>query len=72
MLAKWLLTRPRVLFLDEPTRGMDPERKLALARLLRGHAASRGTLVVTHDRVFAAAVADRIVTTAPEREAVRA
>ena len=23
MLAKWLLTNPRVLFLDEPTRGID-------------------------------------------------
>ena len=60
-LAAVLVTEPDLLVLDEPTRGMDPERKLELAALLRAQAGERGTLVVTHDRLFAADVADRVV-----------
>ena len=71
-LAAVLVTAPDVLVLDEPTRGLDPERKLELAALLRSEAAGRATLVVTHDLVFAADVADRVVSTAPAREAVHA
>ncbi len=52
--------------LDEPTRGVDPERKLELAALLRAQAPARATLVVTHDRAFAAAVADRTVSLGAE------
>ena len=66
-LAAVLVTEPDLLVLDEPTRGMDPERKLELAALLRSQAEERATLVVTHDLVFAAEVADRIVRTAPAR-----
>jgi len=50
-----------LLVLDEPTRGVDPERKRDLASLLRHEAGRRATLVVTHDRAFATAVADRVV-----------
>ena len=57
-LASVLVTQPDILVLDEPTRGVDPERKADLAALLRRDAARRATLVVTHDRVFAAQVAD--------------
>lgn len=71
-LAAVLVTEPDLLVLDEPTRGMDPERKLELAVLLRSQAAGRATLVVTHDLVFAADVADRVVTTAQEQEPVHA
>ena len=71
-LATVLVTEPDLLVLDEPTRGIDPERKTELAALLRDAAAGRATLVVTHDRSFAAAVADREVSLAPEREAVLA
>ncbi len=70
-LAAVLVTEPDLLVLDEPTRGVDPERKEELAALLRAQA-ERATLVVTHDVRFAAAVADRIVSLAPEREAVHA
>ena len=60
-LAAVLVTDPGVLVLDEPTRGVDPERKAELAALLRREAGRRATLVVTHDRAFAGEVADRDV-----------
>ena len=60
-LASVLVTEPDLLILDEPTRGVDPERKDELAALLRARARDRATLVVTHDLVFAAEVADRVV-----------
>ncbi len=71
-LATVLVTEPDLLVLDEPTRGIDPERKAELAELLRGQAHARATLVVTHDRAFARQVADRVVSLAPEREALHA
>jgi len=70
-LAAVLATEPELLVLDEPTRGVDPERKQELARLLRAEAPRRGTVVVTHDLVWAAEVADRIVEL-EVREGVRA
>ncbi len=45
--------------LDEPTRGMDRERKAQLAELLDGLDAA--VLVATHDPEFVAAFADRVV-----------
>ena len=71
-LASVLVTEPDLLVLDEPTRGVDPERKLELAALLRSQADDRTTLVVTHDLVFAADLADRVVSLEPLRESVRA
>jgi energy-coupling factor transport system ATP-binding protein len=71
-LACVLATEPDLLVLDEPTRGVDPERKLELAKLLRAQAGRRATLIVTHDLVFAADVADRVVSARSERAAVRA
>jgi energy-coupling factor transport system ATP-binding protein len=62
-----LVAAPDLLVLDEPTRGVDPERKAELAALLRAHAPARATLVVTHDRSFAGAVADREASLAPRR-----
>jgi energy-coupling factor transport system ATP-binding protein len=70
-LAAVLAPEPDLLVLDEPTRGVDPERKHELAALLRANAA-RATLVVTHDRAFARAVADRVVSLAHDREPVHA
>jgi energy-coupling factor transport system ATP-binding protein len=60
-LAAVLAADPDLLVLDEPTRGMDPERKEQLARLVREQSRGRATLVVTHDLLFAGDVADREV-----------
>ena len=35
VLAKWLLTNPKVLFLDEPTRGIDVGAKSEIYQLMR-------------------------------------
>ena len=66
-LASVLVVEPDLLVLDEPTRGVDPDRKSELARLVRDGADRRATLVVTHDEEFAGAVADRTVTLGRER-----
>ncbi len=67
-LATVLVNEPDLLVLDEPTRGVDPERKAELANLLRAQAPRRATLVVTHDVAFAQAVADREVSLGIARE----
>ena len=59
-LAKVMLTKPRLLLLDEPTKGLDAQSKLRLADVLHGLTAQGVTvLMVTHDIEFAACHADR-------------
>ncbi|MGB8004476.1 MAG: ATP-binding cassette domain-containing protein [Gaiellaceae bacterium] len=60
-LASVLVIEPDLLVLDEPTRGVDPERKAHLAELLHTGSDHRATLVVTHDEDFALSVADRTI-----------
>jgi energy-coupling factor transporter ATP-binding protein EcfA2 len=61
--AAAIASRPRVLVLDEPTRGMDAETSDRLVALLRGHAAAgNAALIVTHDRSLALRAADRRLT----------
>ena len=61
-LAKVLATNPKILLLDEPTKGLDAEKKQHLLEILRT-LRSRGVsiLIVTHDVEFAALCADRCV-----------
>ena len=60
-LAKVLLCRPRILLLDEPTKGMDNAFKNAFAALL-GRLKARGVtiLMVSHDVEFCASWADAV------------
>jgi energy-coupling factor transport system ATP-binding protein len=61
-LALVLVSRPRVLLLDEPTRGLDYAAKHVLAGILRGLAVDgHAVLVATHDVEFVAQVADDVV-----------
>ena len=54
-LAAVTVATPDLLVLDEPTRGVDPDRKAALADWLLTYArAGRAVVVATHDRTFPA------------------
>jgi energy-coupling factor transport system ATP-binding protein len=61
-IAVQLTAGPRVLLLDEPTRGLDYTAKLRLAELLATLAAEgHAMLVATHDVEFVARIASRVV-----------
>jgi ribose transport system ATP-binding protein len=62
MLAKWLETRPRVLVVNEPTKGIDVGAKQHIHRELRRCAeAGMAILIVSSDFPELLAVADRIM-----------
>jgi ABC-2 type transport system ATP-binding protein len=49
MIARALVHEPRVIFLDEPTVGLDPQARLALWEILRGlHGEGRTIVMTTH------------------------
>lgn len=60
-LAKLLLADPQLLFLDEPTKGLDPASCADAVRLVRALVDEGRTVVfVTHDLDFALAAADEV------------
>lgn len=63
VLAKWMLTGPKVLLLDEPTRGIDINAKNEIYRLM-DRLASEGMalIVVSSELPEIMAVSDRIIT----------
>lgn len=76
-LAKVLALKPKLLLLDEPTKGLDAASKRNIMRLLRKLSYSGMTIVtVTHDVEFASECADRcalffrgeVVSVAPPEE----
>ena len=61
MIARAVLHRPAVLFLDEPTTGLDPQSRIALHEIVRGLRADGQTiLLITHDMDEADRLADRV------------
>jgi ABC-2 type transport system ATP-binding protein len=57
-----VLHRPRVLVLDEPFRGLDPESSAIMKRLLRSYAAGGAAVIVsTHDLLVAEQLCDDVV-----------
>ena len=59
-LARGLMTNPRVLFLDEPTQGLDPQNRVAIWDYVRGLSREQGLtlLLTTHFMDEAEALAD--------------
>ena len=50
-LTRCLLRKPAILFLDEPTTGIDPEDKYSLLQVMKEVCAGKTVLVVDHDIV---------------------
>jgi ribose transport system ATP-binding protein len=62
VLGKWLLTHPRVLILDEPTRGIDVGARAEIYQLLHKLAdAGAGLLVISSDVDELIGICDRIL-----------
>ena len=62
MLAKWLNTRPKLLILDEPTRGIDVGTKAEVHRMI-GDLAAEGMaiILISSDLPEVLAMSDRIL-----------
>lgn len=59
-LGKVLISEPKILLLDEPTKGVDAYSKIALSKILQEIKSDGVTIItVTHDVEFASIVADR-------------
>jgi rhamnose transport system ATP-binding protein len=62
VIAKWLATNPRVLILDEPTRGVDIGAKVEVHRIINDLAASGlGIVLISSDLPEVLAMSDRIL-----------
>ena len=61
LVARAIMHRPQVLFLDEPTAGLDPQSRLALWEILGElHAAGQTILLTTHYMEEADKLSDRV------------
>ncbi|QDH78242.1 sugar ABC transporter ATP-binding protein [Echinicola soli] len=68
VLAKWLATRPKVLMLDEPTRGIDINAKNEIYKLIRQLASEGlGLIVVSSELPEILAISDRVLVMAEGR-----
>jgi rhamnose transport system ATP-binding protein len=62
VLAKWLAAKPRVLILDEPTRGIDIGAKVEVHRIISELAAAGlGIILISSDLPEVLAMSDRIL-----------
>lgn len=62
LLARWLAAMPKVLIVDEPTRGIDVAAKAEIHRLLRQYAAAgNGVIVVSSEMPELIGLCDRIL-----------
>jgi ABC-2 type transport system ATP-binding protein len=60
-IAQALLGNPRVLILDEPTAGLDPEQRLRFREVVSDIAATSTVLLSTHQTDDVAALCDRVL-----------
>ena len=62
MIGKWLAANPKLIIMDEPTRGIDVGAKFEIHRMIRGLAESGiGVIVITSDLPEAIGLSDRII-----------
>src|SRR5690554_3938092 len=62
VLAKWLATKPKILLLDEPTRGIDVGAKAEIFNLLQELAAQgTGIIFISSELEEVVKIADRIL-----------
>jgi len=62
VLSKWLLAKPRVLILDEPTRGVDVATRVDLYRMIDDLThAGLGVLMISSDLTEVLGVSDRVL-----------
>ena len=62
MLSKWLNTRPQILILDEPTRGIDVGAKAEVHQIINELAAQGlGIILISSDMPEIMAMSDRIL-----------
>jgi rhamnose transport system ATP-binding protein len=62
VIAKWLATKPRVLILDEPTRGVDIGAKVEVHRIISDLAAAGlGIILISSELPEVLAMSDRII-----------
>jgi ABC-2 type transport system ATP-binding protein len=61
MVARALVNQPQILFLDEPTEGLDPASAQAIRRIIQEEQARGATVfLTTHDMVEADKLSDRV------------
>ncbi|MBP3582470.1 MAG: ATP-binding cassette domain-containing protein, partial [Clostridia bacterium] len=62
ILGRWLLTEPRILMLDEPTRGIDVGAKYEIYKLIiELRKAGKGIIMVSSEMAELIGVCDRII-----------
>jgi len=62
VLSKWLMTEPKIIIFDEPTRGIDVGAKLEIYKIMYDYAAAGNAIImVTSEMPEAIGIADRII-----------
>ena len=61
VMAKWLATRPRVLLLDEPTRGVDVGSRAEIYRIIREQAEAGMAVLVICSELEELGICDRVL-----------
>ena len=62
VIGKWLATEPEILFLDEPTAGVDIGAKTEILGVIRALAdAGKGIIVISSELAELLAVSDRLL-----------
>jgi len=59
-IASIAVLEPKILILDEPTRGLSYSHKINLSKFLKDYAVSRGIILISHDMEMIARTVDRV------------